>query len=103
MSGNMKVKIKYLGRTMQLFGLPADKKEETICLNEKSFYKDVLERIEEKFFEANKDKNVKHYDVFNDIVVFSKGRVLRSIKEKLIDHPEIIIAPLIAGGQFRYP
>lgn len=94
----MKVKIKYLGRTMELFGLPPDQKEETIYLGEKSLYRDILEKIKEKFLQANKNKNIEKYDIFNDIVVFSKGRILRTIAEKPIDHPEIIIAPLIAGG-----
>lgn len=94
----MKVKIRYLGRTMELFGLPPDQKEETIYLGERFLYRDVLEKIKEKFLQANKNKNVEKSDIFNEVVVFSKGRILRTIKEKPIDHPEIIIAPLIAGG-----
>ncbi len=94
----MKVKIKYLGRTMELFGLSPDQKEETISLRQKSLYKDALEKIKEKFLRANKNKDIGKYDIFNDIAVFSKGRILRNIKERPIDHPEIIIAPLIAGG-----
>jgi len=93
----MKVKIKYLGRTMKLFFFP-DQKEETIYLSDNSLYKDVLEKINEKFLQANKNKSIEKYDIFNDIAVFSKGRILRTIKENPIDHPEIIIAPLIAGG-----
>jgi len=92
----MKVKIIYLGRTMELFNLPPGQKEETIILSDKSVYRDILEKIGEKFLQAN--KNMEEYDIFNDIVVFSKGRILRIIKEDPIDHPEIIIAPLIAGG-----
>ncbi|TET64818.1 hypothetical protein E3J49_03370 [Candidatus Bathyarchaeota archaeon] len=94
----MKVKIRYLGRTMELFGLPPDQREETIYLGDGSLYGDILKGIEEKFQQANKDKSMAEYDVFNDIVVFSKGRILRTTEEKSIDHPEIIIAPLIAGG-----
>jgi molybdopterin converting factor small subunit len=94
----MKVKIKYLGKTMELFGLPSHQKEETIILGEKALYMDVLEKIKEKFLEANKSKSIEEYDIFNDIIVFSKGRILRTMKEKPIDHPEIIIAPLVVGG-----
>lgn len=94
----MEVKIIYLDRTMELFGLPAHQKEDSIILGEKSLYMDILEKIKEKFLQANKYKNIEEYDIFNDIIVFSKGRILRTIKEKPIDHPEIIIAPLIAGG-----
>jgi len=94
----MKVKIKYLGRTMELFGLRPDQREETVRLSDKSLYRDVLKKIDKKFQQANKDKNIVGYDLFNDIVVFSKGRILGTIKENSIDHPEIIIAPLIAGG-----
>lgn len=98
LSENMKVKIKYLDRTMELFGLPPDQREETIYLSDDSLYEDVLKKIDEKFQQANKDKNIAEYDIFNDIVVFSKGRILRTLTEKPIDHPKIIIAPLIAGG-----
>lgn len=92
----MKVKIKYLGRTMELFNLPPSQKEETIVLNDKSVYKDILEKIREKFRQTN--NHIDEYDIFNDIVVFSRGRILWTIQENPIDHPEIIIAPLIAGG-----
>ena len=44
----MKVKIKYLGRTMELFGLSPNQKEETISFHDNSLYKDVLEKIKEK-------------------------------------------------------
>ena len=94
----MKVKIRYLGRTMKLFGLSQNQKEETIYLGENSLYRDVLEKIKEKFLQANKNRNNEEYDIFNDIIVFSKGRILRTIKEKPIDHPEVTIAPLSAGG-----
>lgn len=97
-SENMRVKVKYLGRTMELFGLSQDDKEEIIHLPEKSRYKDVLKKIEEKFFEANRGGSLEDYDVFNDIVVFSEGRILRNIEERLIDHLEIVVAPLVAGG-----
>lgn len=94
----MRVRIKYLGRTMELFGLPQDQKEETILLGEKALYRDALDAIKEKFLQANRNKDIKEYDIFNDVAVFSRGRILRSIEEKSIDHPEIVIAPLIAGG-----
>ncbi|NIO37866.1 hypothetical protein GTO27_09210 [Candidatus Bathyarchaeota archaeon] len=97
-SENMKVKIRYLDRTMELFGLPTDQREETIHLSDKSLYRDILEKISEKFSQANKNKNIEEYHIFNDIVVFSKGRILETIKKKPIDHPEIVIAPLVAGG-----
>jgi len=83
---------------MELFGLSSHQKEETIVLGEKALYMDVLEKIKEKFLEANKNKSIEEYDILNDIIVFSKGRILRTINEKPIDHPEIIIAPLVAGG-----
>ena len=83
---------------MELFGLSQDDKEEIIHLPEKSRYKDVLKKIEEKFFEANRGGSLEDYDVFNDIVVFSEGRILRNIEERLIDHLEIVVAPLVAGG-----
>lgn len=94
----MKVKIRYLGGTMKLFGLSQNQKEEIVYLGENSLYRDVLEKIKEKFLQANKNRKNEEYDIFNDIIVFSKGRILRTIKEKPIDHPEITIAPLIAGG-----
>lgn len=83
---------------MKLFGLSQNQKEEIIYLGENSLYRDVLEKIKEKFLQANKNRKNEEYDIFNDIIVFSKGRILRTIKEKPIDHPEITIAPLIAGG-----
>ncbi len=94
----MQVKIKYLGRTMELFGLTREQKEETIRLEDESLYRDVLDVIRKKFSQANKYEGVEEYDIFNDVAVFSKGRILRTIEEKPIDHPEIVIAPLIAGG-----
>lgn len=94
----MRIRIKYLGRTMQLFGLPSDQREETVYMDDKSLYKDILKKIAEKFKQANKDKNIEEYDIFNDILVFSKGRILGNMEEKPIDHPEIIIASLVAGG-----
>jgi len=94
----MKVTVKYLGRTMELFGLPPNQKEETIHFNENALYKDVLEKIKEKFLRANKNRVIEKYDIFNDVMVISDGRIIETIKEETINHPEVIIAPLIAGG-----
>lgn len=94
----MEVKIKYLGRTMELFGLTPGQKEETIYLSDKAFYKDAIEKLKEKFLSTNKSQDIGKYDIFNDVIIFSKGRILKAIEEKQIDIPEIVVAPLHAGG-----
>jgi hypothetical protein len=91
----MLVKMKFLGRTMELFGLPPSQKEETVHLDDKALYKDLLAIIDEKVRKIHRDKK---YSFYNDIIILSKGRVLKTIEDQPIDHDEITIAPLIAGG-----
>jgi hypothetical protein len=89
----MKLKIKYIGRAMELFGLK--EKEETIYLPDNAIYKDAIEILKKKFAETNRS----NIDIFNEVVIFtSDGRILKNIENQPIDTKEIRIGYLIAGG-----
>ncbi|MEM5834389.1 MAG: hypothetical protein QXQ69_00895 [Candidatus Aenigmatarchaeota archaeon] len=89
----MKIKVRYIGKANELFGL--NEKEEFLYLPENAFYKDAIQALREKFLAKNKDK----VDFLNEVILLTKeGRILKNIENEPISTDEIIVGYLIAGG-----